>query len=816
MQRILFSLWHDIRYALRQLRRSPGFTLTVVLTLALGVGANAIVFSVLNALILRPLPVPDGQQLVFFNRTGNTGSTVASSPAQSYPDYRDLRDGNHTFSGVTAYALERAGVRIAGTVHQSWFSEVSENYFDMLRVQPALGRFFHPADAHGPDSSPYVVLSHAYWQREFNGDPHVTGRVIELNKHPFTVLGVAPASFRGTDLFTAPEFWIPMLNQVQIQGYSFLEARGDREIWVLGRLKPGVSVPQAEADLNALARHMSARNPQDDNLGFHLSRPGLLGDLLGKPVQAFLYGLTALAALVLLAACANLGSLFAARAADRARELALRLALGASRATLVRQLVTEAVLVSLLGGAFGLSLADALARALTLWHPSPDFPITFNINTDARVSVLALALALASGIFFGLVPVRQIWRDNAYLVIKSGPNSAASSRRWTLRDGLLVLQIVLCSVLVTSSLVAVRGLARSLHTSYGFQPQGAMLASFDLRMSGHNGEQVLPIQHRALDAIAALPGVTAAGFTANVPLNLSTRDTDIYRMGTTDFRDSNAVTDTSQYDISPDYLAAAKTRLLSGRDFTWHDDTHAPLVAIVNQTFAHKVFGTSNATGRYFTRSGPPIQVVGIVEDGKYNTLTEEPTAAMFLPSAQAPDTPTVFVVRSQAGDAATAAAIHDVFARLDPDLPVAIGTWTQAMGIELLPSVAATVALGVMGALAAMLAVTGIFGMASYAVSKRMRELGLRVALGASRRQVLAAALGRPARLLLIGSVAGIALGILSSRLLAHIVYQATSQDPVVLAGVVASMALLALLATWLPARRVLKVDPASLLREE
>ncbi len=816
MQRILFSTWHDIRYALRQLRRSPGFTLTVVLTLALGVGANAIVFSVLNALILRPLPVPQAQQLVFFNRTGNTGSQAVSSPSQSYPDYRDLRDGNRTFSNIAAYALERAGVRIAGAVHQSWFSEVSENYFDMLRVQPALGRFFHPADAHGPDSSPYVVLSYSYWQRQFNGDPHVAGRVIELNKHPFTVLGVAPASFRGIDLFTTADFWIPMLNQSQVQGYSFLEQRGDREIWVLGRLKPGVSVPQAEADLNALSKHMAARNLQDDNLGFHLSRPGLIGDLLGKPVQAFLYGVMALAALVLLAACANLGSLFAARAADRAREMALRLALGASRATVVRQLVIEAVLVSLLGGAFGLSLADAMARALTLWRPSPDFPITFAINTDVRVSALALALALASGVFFGLVPVRQIWRDNAYSVIKSGSNSATSGRRWTLRDGLLVLQIVLCSVLVTSSLVAVRGLARSLQTSYGFQPQSALLASFDLRMSGHDGQQSLAIQHRALDVITALPGVTAAGFTANVPLNLSTRDTDIYRLGTTDFRDSNAIIDTSQYDISPGYLSAAKTKLLSGRDFTWHDDTHTPLVAIVNQTFARKVFGTPDATGRYFTRSGPPIQVIGIVEDGKYNTLTEEPTAAMFLPSAQGPETSTVFVVRSRAGDAATAAAIHDVFARLDPDLPVAIGTWTEAMGIELLPSVAATVALGVMGGLAAMLAVTGIFGMASYAVSKRMRELGLRVALGASRKQVLAAALGRPTRLLVIGSIAGIGLGILSSRLLSHIVYQATSQDPVVLAGVVASMALLALTATWLPARRVLKVDPAQLLREE
>ena len=809
------TLWNDLRYAIRQLRRSPGFTLTVVLTLALGVGANAIVFSVLNALVLRPLPLPQAQQLVSLNRFfGAPGNT---SPSQSYPDYRELRDANRNFSGLAAYATRRAGVSISGAVHESWFYEASENYFDVLGVRPALGRFFHSSDGHGPNASPYVVLSYAYWQRQFNGDPHVPGRVIELNKHPFTVLGVAPASFRGTELFFLPDFWIPMLNQEQIEGYSYLNMRGDHEIWAIGRLRPGVSVAQAEADLNGVGLRMAAAHPtEDEKLRFHLSRPGLLGDMLGGPVRAFLWGVMGLAGLVLLAACANLGSLFAARAADRARELALRLALGASRANVVRQLVTEAVLLSLLGGALGLLLASAASQALSVWRPSPEVPIAVNIHEDARVSVLAFSLAVASGVFFGLAPARQVWRDNAYLVIKSGPVTAGGRRRWTLRDGLLLVQIVLCSVLFTSSLVAVRGLARSLHTSYGFEPKGAMLASLDLQMSGHNDEQSLALNHRALDAIAALPGVAAVGFTANTPLNLSSRDTNIYPEGTTDFRDSNAVADANVYDISPGYLSAAETKLLAGRDFTWHDDAHAPQVAIVNRTFARKVFGTTNAVGRFFPGGGKRRQVVGIVEDGKYNTLTEIPTAAMFLPEAQDPATSTVFVVRSQAGEAATAAMIHDVFAKLDPDLPVAIGSWQAAMGIMLLPSVAATVALGIMGALAAMLAVTGIFGMASYAVSKRLRELGLRVALGASRRQVLAAALGRPARLLLFGSLAGLILGALASRLLAHVVYQATSQDPVVLAGVIASMTLLALAATWLPARRALHVDPASLLREE
>ncbi len=809
------TIWHDLRYAFRQLRRSPGFTITVVLTLALGVAANAVVFGVLDALILRPLPLPNAQQLVSFNRLGNTGDMYSSTPAQSYPDYRDLRDNNRTFSGVAAYAIKRGGVGVAGAVHTSWFFEVSETYFDTLGVRPALGRFFHPGDAHGPNSSPYVVLGYAYWQHQLGGDPHIVGRNIEVNKHPFTVIGVAPSSFRGTDVLFSADFWVPMLNQEQLEGYSYLEERGDHEIWMIGRLKPGVTVQQAEADLNAVATQMRSRNPQDEGLRFHLSRPGLLGDLLGKPVREFLYGVMALAALVLLAACANLGSLFAARAADRARELAVRLALGASRLTLVRQLVTEAVLVSALGGAFGLVLASTLLRALTLWHPSQDYPIAFAFGADARVSALALLLALAGGIFFGLVPTQQIWRNNAYLIMKSGAGAVAAIRRWTLRDGLLVLQIMLCSVLITSSLVAVRGLTRSLHTSFGFEPKSAMLASFDLQTSGR-GKEPLLFEHSALEAIAALPGVTAAGSANKIPLSLSSSDTDVFREGVTDFRDSNAAADASYYEISPGYLAAAQTPLIAGRDFTWNDDEHAPRVAVVNQTFARKVFGTTDAMGRYFTRGGPRIQVVGIVPDGKYNTLTENPSPAMFLPSAQWPDTYMTLVVRSNAGEAATAAAIHNALLKLDPNLPVTIQSWQQEVGIALLPSVAATVALGIMGALAAMLAVTGIFGMASYAVSKRLRELGVRVALGASRQQLLAAALGRPARLLMAGSAAGLLIGVLASRLLAHIVYQATSQDPVVLAGVVGSMALLGMVATWLPARRVLQVDPAALLREE
>ncbi len=809
------TLWNDLRYAARQLRRAPGFALTVMLTLALGVAANAVVFGVLNALVLRPLPVPDAGRLVSLNRLGNTGS-FASSPAQSYPDYRDLREANRAFSGLAAYAIKHVGVGIAGVVHASWCYEASGNYFDILGIQPALGRFFHASDAHGPNGSPYVVLGYNYWQRQFGGDPKVVGRVVEINRHPFTILGVAPKSFRGTELFFSADFWVPMLNQEQIEGYSYLEERGDHEIWTVGKTKAGVSLVQAEADLNGIAGALAAQHRTDEGLRFKLSRPGLLGDLLGKPVQAFLYGVTALAALVLLAACANLGSLFAARASDRARELSVRLALGAGRTTLVRQLITEAVLVSFAGGVLGLALAGAMLHALSVWQPSPDYPVQLTVNADARVWVLSLALAVASGVFFGLVPVGQIWSEQTSLVLKSGTAPVAGSRRWTLRDILLIVQIVLCSVLLTASLVAVRGLARSLHTSFGFQPQGAMLVSFDSQMSGRDDKQSLAFQQRALDAIQALPGVTAAAWSNKIPLSLSTSDTDVWRDGVTDFRDSTAAADASYYNVSPGYFTAAQTRLLAGREFTRQDDEHAPRVAIVNAVFARKVFGTADAVGRYFNRGGPRIQVVGVAEDGKYNTLTEDPTPAMFFPSAQEPNTYAVLIVRSKASDADTAAAIHKTLLTLDASLPVAITSWPQTLGVELLPATAATAALGVLGGLAAVLAVTGIFGMASYSVSKRMREFGLRVALGASRKQMLTAALGKPARFLLFGSAAGVLLGAASSKLLAHVVYQATSLDPLVLGGVILAMALLALSATWLPARRALEADPAVLLREE
>jgi predicted permease len=806
------SLINNIRYGLRQIRRSPGFSATVILTMALGVGANVVVFGVLNALILKPMDLPGFDRLMFLDRHANANDT---SPSQSYPDYRDIRDKNVVFSGVAASRVNWVGVEHGATATKSWMYEASGNYFDVLGVKPALGRFFHDADEHGPNSSPYVVLSYDFWQTRLNGDAEIVGKAINLNKHPYTVLGVAAKGFAGTELFFRPDLWVPMANEEQLEGYSYLESRGDHGIWLVGRLKPGVTAAVAEANLSAITQQMRKQYPDDDGLTLTLSRPGFLGDLLGGPVRKFLFGVMLLAGMVLLAASANLGSLFAARAADRAREIALRMALGSTRGHILRQLVTEALLLSLLGGALGVGVGSAMLRSLSHWRFSTDLPVQLNVTADSHTFLLALGLAVVCGVFFGLVPATQVWRSNAYQAIKGG-QSGVGSRRWTLRDALLMVQIVLCSVLVTSSLVAIRGLTRSFNTSsYGFQPEHVTMAGFDLKMAGYNDQRSLQFQHRLVDAAQQIPGVTAVGFANTTPLATNSSDSYVYREGTTDFRPSNMAADANFYDVSPGYLGVAQTRLLEGRDFTWHDDANSPKVAIVNETFAKQVFGTTHAVGRYFLRDGRH-EVIGVVEDGKYRKITEDASAAMFFPAMQDPNSQTILLVRSQTDEAQTAAAVEQLLKSMDVSLPFTMSSWSQALGVAQFPAVAATFALGIMGLLAAMLAVTGIFGMASYSVSRRLRELGIRMALGAQQTQILRAALGRPIQLLVLGSLGGLLVGGLSSKVLASIVYQATPRDPLVLVGVLVSMSSIGLVAAWIPARRALAVEPSMLLREE
>jgi predicted permease len=803
--------WTDVKIAVRRLRRAPGFAVTVVATLTIAIAANLAVFGVFRAMVAGPLGMAGGDSLVM----------VVQKPAgyvsQSYPDYQDLKTRNSVFRDMLAYRIGEAGARTEGTARKSWDYEVSGNYFDMLGVQPEVGRFFHAADEHGPNSAPYLVLSDAFWHSRFGGDPHVVGKTVELDKYPFTIIGVAPATFHGTELLIWPDFWYPMVNAPQVNGYSYLDRRFNHTLSVLGRLKPGVTRQRALENLNAIAAQLAKQYPQtNDRMGVRLVEPGMFGDQLSGPGRSFLMGLLLLAVLALAAACVNLASIFAARAADRGRELAVRIAIGSSRWRVLRQVLAEAAVLSVAGGGVGLLAATGLLHWLSAWQPISEYPVHMTVDADPRVFAAALLLAAASCVLPAMLTARQIWKTDALQAMKS--TTQPVMRRLTLRDGLLGVQVALCALLVTCALVGLRGMQRSLHAPIGFEPQGAALAQMEMKMSGYSDESALPVEKKMLEAAAEIPGVTAVGSIDEEPLNGGGSMTPVYRAGTTDFRTSNSVAVPKYFIVTPGYLQAARLRLVAGRNITWADDHGHPAVVLINETMARKIFGSApGSVGQHFAMPGPTdYEVVGVVEDGKYDSLTEDAKAAMFWPLAQNPENEITLVVRSPRATAEIASAVGTMLEKIDPTLPVTIESWPEAMELALFPARAATVALGVLGILAGLLAATGIFGMASYTVVRRLRELGIRVALGAQRRQVLRAAVGRTVVLLGAGSVAGLALGILGSRVLASVVYQATVYDPVVLFGAMASMVAIGAAAALVPARRAVRVDPAALLREE
>ena len=807
------TFMQDTRFSLRQLRKSPGFTTAAVLTLALSIGANAVVFGLMDGLILRPLNVPQSETLY--------GTQYGDNPAwQSYPNYLDLRDRNRSFEELAAFNFDLGVGFDTGKdpIITNGFATTG-NYFDVLRIQPWLGRFFHASDEHGPNSAPYIVLTYAFWHTHFQDDRSVVGRTVRLDQHPYTILGVAPPGFQGTIMFVSPDFFLPIVNQWQLGGGDPYDRSNTGGVFEeFGHLKPGVTPTQAMADVDAVNLYLEKTYPK---LISHkptvIAREGLTS--FGPAAKEFVAGLALLAGLILLAACANLGSLFSARAADRSREMALRLALGSSRKRILRQLLTEAVLVSLAGGAAGLLGSEALLLRLGTWHPISGTPVHIPVTVDPKLYIVALVLSLVSGLLFGIVPVRQVLRANPYEIVKAG-SSVRFGRRLTVRDVLLVVQIAICAVLVTSSMVAVRGLVRSLHSNFGFEPRNTMLAGVNLAMGGYSEDKVPAMQRRMIEAVESIHGVESVGLVNGYPPLVYTAGSteNVFREETGDLKQANAAIAPFRYDVSPGYFDAAGTQLLAGRRFTWNDDKNAPAVAVINRDFAEKIFGSvSNAVGKHYRlQNGTHVQVVGVAENGKYISLTENQEPAMFMPFLQSPASSAYIVVRSQRDPQELAAAMRSKIHALDAGLPVDTQTWNTLLDTVLFPSRVATMALGVMGVMGAMLSITGIFGMAAYSVSKRLRELGIRIALGAKRREVLQAALGRPLKLLAFGSTAGLVLGLLATRVLAYIVYQATPRDPLVLAGVVLAMGLLGLLATWIPAQRALAVNPMILLREE
>lgn len=812
------TLLQDLRFALRQMRRSPGFAVTAVVILALGIAGNVIVFGVLQALVLRPLDVPHPEQVMTLGRAGQT------YPIFAYPEVRDVRDDNTVFSSVAAINIGEFGMDANGITRPVWGFEVSGQYFEVVGIKPLLGRLLQRSDDDHPGASEAAVLSWPTWQSDFGGDPNIVGKTIRLDKHPYTIVGVTPEGFNGTEKMGQPDLFVPLANEASLEGVDWLESRRDHHVYSIVRLKDGVTMPQVQADLNMVAARSAHQYPkEEEKLGFNLTRPGLMGDFFGPAIRNFLTGVLVLAGIVLLAACANLGSLFAARTADRTREIAIRMAIGSSRWRILRQVLVEAFVISIVGGACACALSWTALTGLARWHPPTEYPMRFVI-VQPRPSLILMAflISILAGVVFGVMPLRQIFKADPNDAIKSG-GSQSAGRRWALRDVLLAAQIALCCVTVTAAFVALRGLGKSLTMDLGFNPKNTVLTTFDLSQAAYTTEAADHFQRQLLDRVSHFPGVDAAGYAVTTPLSMDTTGLSVFTEQTTDFKISNRVFGAYSYSVSPGYFNAAGTSLLAGRDVSFNDTTTTPLVAVINQQFARHLFPADHghselAVGRYFKNpSGASIQIVGIVNDGKYFSLNEDPEETAFLPISQQPTTKTSLVVRSQRDAADLSSSIRTLIRDLDSAVPIRTSSsWQSQLALPLFPSQVATVALGLFGAFGLLLSITGTFGLASYTVSKRLRELSLRVALGAQARQILAAALGRMLTLLAAGSVFGMLLGVAGSRVLSAIVYQASAQDPLVLTAVALTILLTGSLSVAAPVRRALNVDPARLLREE
>ena len=797
------ELRQDVAYLLRTTRKSPGFPIVAVLSLALGIGANTVVYSALNFLVLRPLPIDSPGQVYFVQGT--------RIPFHSFPNYREFRDRNQAFAGLIAYRVEQIGIETRDGPRRLWCYLASGNYFDVLGVKPVVGRFFHAEEDVTPGASPYAVLSYETWQNRFAGDPAIAGKTIRMNALPYTVLGVAPRGFIGTEMLFRPDVWVPFMMQPVIDGRSWLEDRSMFNTMVAGRLRPGVSPRQAIANLDAIAAQLTHDFPAENTrLQLKLTRPGLVDDNMRGNVSGFLAGIMALAALVLLAACANLASLLAARTTDRRFEIALRLSIGAGRGRILRQLLTESLCVALMGGAAGVGLAFGTLRAMARVTTPIDF-FHLDFAPDSRVLLFALAASLLTGIVFGVAPARR--------AVCTDPNGALREKRAgrISRDFLLVAQVALCCLLVTTCFVSLRSLSRALETPLGFEAGGLNVAAFDLQLAGYSREQAASFQRRALDAVSQLPGAVSASYGNSVPVWVDQSHSGVVPDTETELTNARMIA-AVHYVIAPGYFQTLGTRLLAGRDFTWHDDAKAPLAGIVNRSFARLVLKTDNPIGRHYREGqGPLVEVVGMVEDGKYESLTEMPKPAFFHPIVRSPNSTTVLLLRSRLPESEASAQLRQTLVALDPQLPVyALGSIRQLLGMAYFPARTATAALTAFGLLALMLAVTGIYGMAAYAVSRRVHEIGVRVAIGASPSQVLRSVMGRTGGLLLTGCGAGLLMGLASTRLLASVVFQATPRDPLVIAAVGITMALVALGATWMPARRAVSVDPIRSLRHE
>jgi predicted permease len=804
----LDAFLQDVRFAFRLMRKSKGFSLVAAGSLAVSIGAITLAFSAVNAFVWKPLPIRDPAS-VFSMQSENYG--------WSYPDYRDIRDRNDAFDALMGFriVMMSAGLQPESTI--LWGYLATGNYFDGLGVVPAVGRFFTPAEDQRPGASPLVVLSFNTWQTRFGGRSDIVGQSLQINRSPFTIIGVAPRGFYGTEVFYRPEVWIPITMQQQIEEQHWLESRSNGNVMVVARVKHRVSRQEAEARLAATVADLNRQFPdRNQALRATLTRPGLFGDVIGGPARAFVWGIFGLGALLLLAACSNIAGLLLARSTDRAREIALRAALGAGRSRITRQLLTESLVLALAGGLGGVALAWAGINLFGRLQLSMDLPIEIDLTAARAVAGFAFCVSLMVGLIVGLAPSRFATRVDLNTSFKSQGTVQIGGHRIHPRDLLVGVQVALCLVLLHACLLSVQALQRTAKTSIGWNPSDLILAGTDLGLVGYTQDQLETFHRRLLEATRQLPGVRSAAIGNSIPLHPD-------RLMTTAFPEPAQLTEVgesaSSYSASAGYFQTLQIPLRFGREFNDSDTTASPPVAIINRALAEKLFARSNAVGERIRlgRAGKPVQIVGIVEDGKYQSLGEPPGSAVFRPTTQWHNPATMVLARVEPGSGLSPRDLRQLMLRLDPALPIRNpATGDEIAALPLFPYRTAVVALSVLGVIASGLLLTGLHALMAYAAARRQREIGVRLALGADRPAVARLVLGRAALVLAAGIVAGGLMTLGTGPVLSSLLVGAAPRDALSLLGIVFALSLIVFAACFGPVRRTLRITPLAALREE
>ncbi|HEU4630287.1 MAG TPA: ABC transporter permease [Gemmatimonadaceae bacterium] len=813
----LATLRQDLRYAARTLRRAPGFTLAAVLSLALGIGANAAIFTLIDAVVLRPLPgIAHPEALV-----------ELSTSSISYPAYRDIRDESGAFAGFAGYRTRPMSLSTGDGASVISGGIVSGNYFPLLGVRAALGRTFAPDEDRPGSRIPAVVLSHGLWQRAFGGDSAVVGRTVRINAHPFTVIGVAPRGFRGTSLASAPDLWMTInaWPLTAVGSFTRLDIENTGWGWMqgVGRLAPGTTLAQAQARLGAyIERKRAAGSPTAqflDDVTIVPARDAAVGLDGGPGLDAFVLLLGAAVGVALLIACANVANLLLARAARRQREISVRLALGAGRGRLVRQLLTESLLVALLGGVAALAVAAVGGRLLARVSlpGGVDFQALGTGLSPRGLGVVA-ALALLSVVLFGLAPALQASRPALAAELR-GTGAAAGAGRGRLRDALVVAQLALCLVLLAGAGLFVRSLRTALAVDTGYDTERVAVGMLNLGLQRYDAERARLFYATLGERLARRPGVTAVSFAATLPL---TGNEDVYGFALPTAAGDTATRTSLATDIvAPDYFRTVGLRLVRGREFTARDGPGAPLVAIVNETLARRYWPDGDAVGQRIGIDAPgDLLIVGVARDASYSSLGDVSAPHIYLPLLQR-DTriadDVVVLLRAEGDAAALVPELRAAVRTLDPDVPVLHADTFDGMLAEVLrPQRLAAALLGLFGGLTLVLAAVGIYGVMAYLVGQRAREIGVRIALGASARRVVGLVLGRSLVLVGTGVVLGLGLALAASRVVAGFLFGIGAADPWAMLGSTLLLAGVALVASYVPARRAAAIDPQVALRTE